>query len=63
MMLTLLQLPSVYHNPPCDGCARDTEENRMRKKRSHKVRLSVIYTFRYDIEIKCKPSSVTSRTK
>jgi len=26
------QLPSVYHNPSCDGCARDAEENRMRKK-------------------------------
>jgi len=22
-MLTPLQLPSVYHNPFCDGCARD----------------------------------------
>jgi len=32
MMLTPLQLPSVYHNPSCDGCARDAEENRMRKK-------------------------------
>jgi len=32
MMLTLIQLPSVYHNPSCDGCARDAEENRMRKK-------------------------------
>ena len=26
------QLPSVYHNSSCDGCARDVEENRMRKK-------------------------------
>jgi len=25
------QLPSVHHNPSCDGCARDAEENRMRK--------------------------------
>ena len=32
MMLTSLQLPSVYHNPSRDGCARDAEENRMRKK-------------------------------
>jgi len=32
MMLTSLQLPSVYHNPSCDGCARDAEENRMQKK-------------------------------
>jgi len=31
-MLTPLQLRSVYHNPSCDGCARDAEENRMRKK-------------------------------
>jgi len=31
-MLTALQLPSVYHNPSCDGCARDAEENQMRKK-------------------------------
>jgi len=27
-----LQLPSVHHNPSCDGCTRDAEENRMRKK-------------------------------
>jgi len=26
MMLTLLQLPSVDHNPSCDGCAHDSEE-------------------------------------
>jgi len=32
MMLTPLQLPSVYHSPFCNGCARDAEENRMRKK-------------------------------
>jgi len=32
MMLTPLQLRSVYHNPSCDGCARDAEENRIRKK-------------------------------
>jgi len=32
MMLTSLQLPSVYHNPSCDGCACDAEENRMRNK-------------------------------
>jgi len=32
MMLSLLQLPSVYHNSACDGCARDAEENQMRKK-------------------------------
>jgi len=32
MMLAPLQLPSAYHNPSCDGCARDAEENRMRKK-------------------------------
>jgi len=31
-MLTPLQLPSVHHNTPYDGCARDTEENRMRKE-------------------------------
>jgi len=29
-MLTPFQLPSVYHNPSCDGCARDAEENRRR---------------------------------
>jgi len=28
MVLTPLQLPSVQHNPSCDGCARDAEENR-----------------------------------
>jgi len=32
MMLTPQQLPSGYHNPSCDGCVRDAEENRMRKK-------------------------------
>ena len=32
MMLTPLQLPFVYHNPSRDGCARDAEENRKRKK-------------------------------
>jgi len=50
-MLTPLQLPSVYHNPSCDGCARDAEENRMRKEELGpqnvtKERGSVIYTFR-----------------
>jgi len=29
MMLTPLQLLSVYHNAFCDGCARDAEEDRM----------------------------------
>ena len=32
MMLTPLQLPSVYHNPSCDGCARDAEENESERK-------------------------------
>jgi len=32
LMLTPLQLPSVYHNPVCDGCAHDAKENRMREK-------------------------------
>jgi len=32
MMLTPLQLASVHHNPCCDGCASDPEENRMRKE-------------------------------
>jgi len=32
MMLTPLQLPFVHYNPCCDGCARDAEENRMRKE-------------------------------
>jgi len=31
-MLTPLQLSSVHHKPSCDRCARDTEENRMRKE-------------------------------
>jgi len=31
-MHTSLQLPSVYHNPSCDGCTHHAEENRMRKK-------------------------------
>jgi len=30
-MLTPLQSPSVYHNPSCDGCERDAEENGTRK--------------------------------
>jgi len=32
MMLTPLQLPSFHHNASCGGCARDAEENPMRKK-------------------------------
>jgi len=32
MTLTPLPLPCVHHNLSCDGCARDAEENRMRKK-------------------------------
>jgi len=35
---TPLQLPSVKHNSSCDGCARDAEENRMRKKSWSKKR-------------------------
>jgi len=31
-MLTPLQLPSVHHNPSCDGCESDAEENRMIKE-------------------------------
>jgi len=51
MMLMPLQLHSVYHNPSCDGCARDAEENWMRKKNLVKTCqrkiLSVIYTHRH----------------
>jgi len=36
-LLTPLQLPSVHHNPSCDGCARDAEENRMRKSLADKT--------------------------
>jgi len=32
MMLTPLQLPVVYHNLSCDGCAHDAEENQLRKE-------------------------------
>jgi len=32
MMLTSLQLLSVHYNPSSDGCARDAEQNRMRKE-------------------------------
>jgi len=28
-----LQLPSVHHNPPCDGCAHDAEERKGNAKR------------------------------
>jgi len=31
MMLTPLQPPSIHHNPSCDGCACDPEDNRMWK--------------------------------
>jgi len=31
-MLVPLQLPSVNHNPSCDGCARDAEEDIMGKE-------------------------------
>jgi len=27
-----LQLPSVHHNPSCDGCAHDAEEEKMMQK-------------------------------
>jgi len=46
MMLTPLQLLYVHPNPSCDGCARDVEENRMRKKalveKMKKNKISVI---------------------
>jgi len=49
MMLTPLHLPSVHKNRSCDGCARDAEENRVRRefgqKNAAKERLSVISTF------------------
>jgi len=32
MMLTPLQLPSVYHNPTCNGCARDADSSERRKR-------------------------------
>jgi len=31
MMITPPQLPSVHHNPSCDGCERDAEENEKRE--------------------------------
>jgi len=31
-MFTPLQLPDVYRNPSCHGCARGAEVNRMRKE-------------------------------
>jgi len=31
-MLTPLQLPSVYHNPTCNGCARDADSSELRKR-------------------------------
>jgi len=52
MIVTSLQLPSVHHNPSCDGCARDAEENTRWKQRElgrqnvAKEWLSVICTFR-----------------
>jgi len=55
MMLTPLQLPSVHHNPFCDGastCARDAEERKDNTKRKFgrqnvfKERLGVIKRFR-----------------
>jgi len=32
MMFTQLKLPSTQHNPSCDGCVRDAEENRIWKE-------------------------------
>jgi len=32
MMLSPLQLPSVHHDPSCDGCAGDAEQNQMRNR-------------------------------
>jgi len=45
---SLLQLPSVHHNPSCDGCKHDAEERKDDAKRGFgqqnvaKVRLGVI---------------------
>ena len=33
MMLTPLQLPSVHHNPSCDGSAKDAEKRQENVKR------------------------------
>jgi len=32
MIFTPLQLSSVHHNPSCNRCARDAEQNRMRRE-------------------------------
>jgi len=44
-----LQLPSVHHNPHCDRCVCDGEENKMQREFGQqnigKEILSIIYTF------------------
>jgi len=67
-MLTPLQLPFVYHNPSCDGSARDAEENRMRKKNlvdktwPRKDWASSIHFDKVKNK-KCNPPLIVSRTK
>jgi len=70
MMLTPLQLPFVCHNPSCDGCACDAEENRMRKKNlADKTQPrkdwahSIVIPFDKVKNKKCKPPLVVSRIK
>jgi len=46
MMLTPLQLPSVRHNLSCDGCARDAEENHVKRQFVRENVVKKNYTFR-----------------
>jgi len=67
-MLTPLQLPSVYHTPSCDGCARDSEENRMRNKnlvdkRSQGKTERHVYISIKEKNKNFKPSLILSRLK
>jgi len=65
MMLTPLQLISVHNILSCDGCARDAEEERMRREFGRKnvtqERLSVICAF--PSREKFKPPLIVSRMK
>ena len=68
MMLTPLQLHSVYNNPSCDGCAREAEEieceiriwstNRSQGKTERHLYLSIKQKNK-----KCKPPLIVNRMK
>jgi len=47
MMLTPLQLPSIHHNPSCDGCAHDAEKGENAKREFGRKKRSQAKTKRH----------------